>query len=277
MPQNGNTAEDVAPSQAVARDITFEAYRALPGLNSSLLKSMADSPLHFKYAETHPRADTDAMLLGRVTHTAVLEPNELLGRYAIWDGKQRSGAAWKAHVAEAEEAGIEVCRRKDIDKAIKIAQAVYGHPVASNILLSAGEAEGSIQWVDPVTEMLCKCRIDWSAATLTMDLKTTACVAHYAYQAKVFNLDYHLSAAHYSAGVEALTGNRLPFVHIAVEQDAPHDVGVFVLDDDVMDLGRELRWKLMRRVDMCRESGEWPGRSAELQTLQPPKWAHTQR
>lgn len=261
----------------IAQRLNFEAYVALPGLNWSLLKSMQESPLHFRYAAENPRADTDAMLLGRVTHTAVLEPAELLDRYAIWDGKSRAGNAWIAHCDAAEAAGLEVCRRRDIDQAIQIAQAVYNHPVASNLLLSPGEAEGSIQWVDKVTGMLCKCRTDWLSPVLQADLKTTQSVGYYQYAAQIINLGYHGQAAHYSAGVEALTGNRPPFLHIAVESNPPHDVAVFVFDDDVMDLGRELRHALMRRVELCRESGEWPGRSADLQTMSPPRWAHTKR
>lgn len=277
MPDQVSTAVELAEICPVSRDTTFDEYRDLDGLNSSLLKPMGDSPLHFIHAETNPRDDTDTMLLGRVTHTAVLEPNELLHRYAIWEGKARSGNAWKAHVAEAEEANVEVCRRKDIDQAIKIAQAVYDHPIASNILLSPGEAERSIQWVDPVMGMLCKARIDWWASNLIADLKTTKSAGYHQYAAQVINLGYHLSAAHYSAGVEAVTGKRLPFLHIAVEHEPPHDVGVFVLDNDVMDLGRELRWKLMRRVELCRESGEWPGRSPDLEPLAPPRWAMSKK
>src|SRR5512137_1961899 len=78
------------------RHETFPAYAALPGVNWSTLREMAKSPLHYQYRCTHPLEDTPQMRLGRIIHTAVLEPDALLHEVVTWEDGVRRGKVWDA-------------------------------------------------------------------------------------------------------------------------------------------------------------------------------------
>src|ERR1017187_1777537 len=61
----------------------FEEYLAVDALSGSSLMPMRRSPLTFVWNRDNPQAPTDAMKLGTVIHTAILEP-PLLGKIAVW-------------------------------------------------------------------------------------------------------------------------------------------------------------------------------------------------
>jgi exodeoxyribonuclease VIII len=70
-------------------------YRAAHGLNWSRLKVLDKSPLHYKHAIDHPRADTPALSLGRAFHAALLEPDRYAAEFRVWPGS-RAGRVWEA-------------------------------------------------------------------------------------------------------------------------------------------------------------------------------------
>ncbi len=66
--------------------MTFEEYKAVPGLSNSGMKDLAVSPTRFWYWHVRPdreeRPPTPEMIIGSALHCAVLEPAELEKRYA---------------------------------------------------------------------------------------------------------------------------------------------------------------------------------------------------
>ena len=85
-----------------AIQIPFDEYLLLEGVNSSALKSMADSPLAYRWTRDNPSPDSASKRLGRVGHVAILEPERYDSAVTVLDGpkpSKASGPEWDAFQA----------------------------------------------------------------------------------------------------------------------------------------------------------------------------------
>lgn len=249
----------------------FAIYSKLDAVNWSTLKEVRRSLLHYKHRLTAPKEDTKAMALGRATHTAVFEPHRFLLDYAIFEGKVRRGKEWD-ECCRANK-GKTILSPEQYQTCLDISKAVRAHPVAGPALTPPGEAEKVLTWMDERTELQCKARLDWWRVGLLCDLKTTTNIEERKLAAHVFDMGYHGQGAFYRAGLKANGLDCPPFTIIAVEVGAPHDVGVFEIDDDSMWQGETMVASLLDLVSAGRFSGVWPGRYPEKRTLSLPHWA----
>ena len=248
--------------------MTFEEYSKVQGVNWSTLKAMKKSPLHYKHAVEHPREDTTRLALGRATHTAILEPDRFLLEYACFKGPIRRGKKWdafkEAHATET------ILKQDEYALCLAMRDAVRGHLPAMKYLC-AGKSEAPIVWTDESTGLPCKGRVDWLCDAI-VDIKTTNDVDPQRFASLSARMLYYCQAAFYQEGVKRATGQTLPVVLLAVEKDPPHDVAVYVVDEDAIFAGWEVCAELLARVKQCRESGRWPGRYEEEQVLRLPAW-----
>jgi hypothetical protein len=236
--------------------MNFAEYAALPRVNWSTLKAAKRSPKHYQHRLAHPIDDTPRLGFGRAVHTAVLEPDRLALDYVVFFGERRAGKEWAAFCEQHPDQTI--LKRDEYESCLAVRDAVRAHPVAA-ALLRSGEAEQTILWTDTETGIECKARIDWLGAAGLVDLKTTADV-----DARLFGA----TAARLRAN-----GIDVPAKIIAVETEAPCDVAVFGIDDDVLYAGEVEVTTLLRRVAECRERDEWPGRYVGEEPLRLPAWA----
>jgi exodeoxyribonuclease VIII len=153
--------------------------------------------------------------------------------------------------------------------------AVRAHPVASK-LLSSGRAEQSLVWNDPLTGLGCKGRLDWisDAENRLCDLKTTANLDPPFFASRVARYLYHVQLAWYLDGLRESEGLEMSACIIAVESTPPHDVAVFLLDEDAIWAGHEMALGFLRTITQCMKTNEWPGRlETEERELELPAWA----
>lgn len=286
------TRDMTAPAQAppVARLIprtSYADYAAIDAVNWSTLKVMARSPRHYRHALANPRPPSPAMLLGTAAHLATLEADRWDDEVRIFDGAARRGKAWEAF--QAANPGRLLLNQAEADKAQAMAAAVRDHGPAAEYL-SAGEPEVGVVWTDDTTGLSCKARVDWlhvlrdSAGrigrVILVDLKTAREIGLREFSAQAARLGYFGQLAHYRAGIAAALGiapEMIEVVLVAVENDAPHDVAVFAVDDGVPDgglhYGETERRRLLKRLVECRDADEWPGQHPEVTPLCPPAWA----
>lgn len=250
----------------------MNTYQALEGVNWSTLKHLRDSGLKYQHALTHPRQDTEALALGRVTHTLVFEPEQFAAEYVIWEGGTRRGKEWEAFKAEHE--GMTIFKPEEIDQAVAMAEAVKRHPLVQPYL-DGGDFERAIQWTDPETGLPCKARPDWLQPhrRALVDLKTTRSIEGRYFGNAAARFGYHCQLGHYFNGVrEALGWEPQLVALIAVEKDAPHDVAVFrVLEADLY-AGQSEVAELLQKLRAYTDAQSWPGRYQEEQALQLPAW-----
>lgn len=237
-------------------------------LSASGAKVILKNPARYEWERRNPPPSKDAFDLGTIAHTLILGTGQEC--HVIDAEDWRSKAARDAR-DEARQSGKVPLLRKDYDAAKAMADAVRTHELAGKIL-SEGEPEKSLYWLDEPTGVTCRGRLDWWRNNAIVDVKTTRNGHPDDFERDAGNYGYHISAAHYVTGVETLTGARLPFVLIAVEKEPPHFVSVHQFDDDYLDLGARRMRHALELFAQCESSGVWPDYGNEIHTLHPPAW-----
>lgn len=281
----------------IVYDMTLEEYLDVDALSATGLKLLSRSPWH--YANRVDTDPTPAMLRGTLAHCAVLEPDAMAQRYVVtppdapryptkaqWTAKNPSPdsiAAMRWWTEWKEQSGDRhVITPDEFALVQQQLDAVMREPELA-ALLRAGHGEVSIFWIDEATGIYCKARPDWlptlagirrGSSITTLDLKTCADESPNAFGRAAARLRYDLQAAHYTAGIEAVTGCVVDrFVFGAVTSKPPVLAVPYVLTDEIRDQGRDERRELMERLAWCQRENQWPAYGAGIQLLDFPAWA----
>lgn len=252
----------------------YSKYSKLPGINATKLKRIIESPKALRHYLDTPFHETPSMRVGTAGHTAILEPERFLGDYVFFDGDKRR-KEWKEFKAAHE--GDRIIDRAEYDTALAMRKAVLDHPVAGDIMRMRGEAERAIQWTHARTGEQCKALIDWHVpGAMLVDVKTARSIEPTRFGNDSASLNYHVQFAWYSDGAFAAGLGDIPFKVITVANKAPHDVVVFDVPDDVLQVGRDLYEDALDLYLECKAADCWPGGYPEEQTLRLPYWAQPQ-
>jgi exodeoxyribonuclease VIII len=236
-------------------------YNLLPGVRSSDLKLMLTSPLAYQYHLVNGREETPAMRLGTATHCAILEPERFAETYRV----RSKGNRVLPGTLSADE----------YERLMAMQRAMMNHELARQYLNSIVAVEEPFQWVDEETGIELKCKPDCRFVDNGLgDVKTTKSADPRMFASDAAKYGYAFSAAMYWDGMTANGLEPSEFVLFAVESVPPHDVVIYRLDDDVLDLGRELYRTCLTRLAKCRESGRYPGRCETKMDLVLPQWAY---
>lgn len=252
--------------------LTYEQYAELEGVNWSRLRAIRKSALHFRYKLQHPQDDEAKHLrIGSVTHAYLLEPETVERRFVVWTGKVRNGKKWDEF--REEHAHQTILGPKEMEAGIGAAKAVLAHPIAGKLLVG-GLREASFTWNDRETGLKCKARVDHTNRYVT-EVKTTAQLAPRLFENSATRIGYHGQLAFYGDGLRenGIAIDPEPRI-ICVESEAPHDVVVFRIPAFVVEEGRDLYRRLLKKLARCIETNEWPGRAeAEELVFTMPMWA----
>ena len=245
----------------IYRDISSPEYHSGEGLGSSHLRELLRSPLHYITSVNTPSKETPAMKLGTAVHCAILEPERFEIEYIeapIIDRRTKDG---KALWSELEQSGRIVLSRDEYLKITQMAHAVRNHEIASK-LISGGVPEQSVYWNQQissldVSEILCKARPNYikqlKKGYVIADIKTTqdASISEFPKKA-YYQWLYHLQAAHYVRGFEAITGEKVvAFMYVAIESEPPYAISVFKAGDDYLNAGMKKTQELYEVYASC--------------------------
>lgn len=239
-------------------------------LSATACKTLLANPARFLYERDHGRPPKDIYDIGTLAHELILRGGD--DRLVVVDAYDwRGKAAQEAKRAAHAERKVPV-HRGDLLAATALARSVRRHSLASAIL-SEGQPEQSIYWLDEETGVTCRGRIDWLRDNAIVDVKTTTYggTDAGAFGRAAASFDYPLQAAHYQDGIEALTGRRLPFLFIVVEKEPPYFVRVHQLTDYDLEVGRE-RAREARHLFAEYESNGYPDVGADIETTPLPGW-----
>lgn len=258
-------------------DIPFSEYLLWDAVSNSKLSLAARSAAHFKQGfgdETTP-----ALRLGSLTHCGVLEPLQLGNRYVVEpnfagmpenvDKKgERSFSHSTTFVKDSRKAFAAANSRKTVvsqseyDKVVGIATSLHKEKKVRE-LMSFGDAEVSLVWIDEATGLNCKCRVDWLTVTTRraiVDLKT--CRDPLRFESSIAEYGYYRQMAFYRRGIKTLLGEIADAWLIAVETDAPYCSRTASVSEAALIFGDDEVSNLLELVAECKALDSWPGYSS---------------
>lgn len=259
----------------VKHKLSNEEYHAdREYLSKSWLDKLAISPAKLKSSLDEPDEQTLAMEIGSMTHAYILEHEEFEKRYAVqpkFDGRTTEGKAQKA-VWARQNIGKKPITEDYMEMLQCMKQSVFAHRNAGKLLSDNGEAELSVY--AELEGVKCKCRLDWLVMKgIIVDLKTTEDASKTGFSKSVWQYRYMVQHAFYMDICKAACLEITDFIFLAVEKSKPYQVALYKLDDESVNIGRDMYKKQLELYKSCVELDSWPSYGHEIETLSLPKWA----
>lgn len=259
-----------------------EVYHAFQAISSHGLMEMLRSPAHFQAKYLTKKAEdveTEAYRVGRICHSAILEPEIFKARAVVkpdLDYRTKAGKEALREWTELLKPDAIVLDEKDLDQILGMINAVQAHPLASRIL-QGGVPELSGYFQDATYQVPCKFRPDYLHEDgIVVELKTCKDASPTAFAKAIANFNYHLQAAFYVDGFSVVYNKprgSVPHVFIAIEKDPPYGIGVYSSVEAMLDKGRELYQRALEKYVWCLANNKWPGYSEEAVDITLPHWA----
>jgi exodeoxyribonuclease VIII len=259
----------------IKENLSFEEYCQMAGVNFSKLKTMERCPYFYKWASETERKDTDALRLGRLIHTLVLEPELVNAQFLCLPEIDRRTVKGREQYNElVSQNPDKVCIKQDeFNQAVSMATEVRSNSFVLDLLRGA-KTEVTSTWTDADTGMDCKARVDaYNTNGIVVDLKTTIDASPKGFARKLSAYGYDGQAAYYLKGLQENGVKAEHFVFIAVEKSPPYLVGLYRLSDEVIKLSSARNQSLLRRYAECKRTDNWPGYTVGIQEIGVPTYA----
>ena len=270
---------------------TYHRFRAASA--SGLRVIHAKTPAHLRQSWEDQDKPSLALVLGTLIHHVVLEPQTPLPRIALvpetyvipadskpakgslgpgetvpWNNRAKWCRDWRAL---QEAAGKLVMDAEDMATVRECAQAVEADDEAAELLRKCIHRESTLVW-ETEARTPCKARLDaWGEDALIVDVKTTTDASPDGFRRHAYDLGYHLQAAWYVDGLEALTNWKASFYFVAIEKDS-RLVTVHHATHDFLQRGREAYGRALAQFEEAWTSGVWPGYAPGIHDLDVPEW-----
>lgn len=241
-------------------------YDNIEAVRRSDLWELRKSPAHYIYRIEHPEEPTTALLFGTAAHKYLLEKDDFQNEYIVTpkvDRRTKAGKQeWKELTEKAEAENKTLITEEDFNVILEMDKAVRANPTAK-ALLSTGQHEVPITWMDAETRIMCKCRPDvlteFNGQKYIVDYKTTTSCEGNSFEWSCRKYGYKLQAGMYTEGVFATTLDEYRFAFVAQEKTPPYAVRVYFCDPGFVEEGTALMHDLLSLYKKCSTSGNWPG------------------
>lgn len=254
---------------------SFDDYCKEAAVNYSKLKTMERCPYFYKWAAQHERKDTDALRLGRLIHTLVLEPDLVNEQFLMLPEIDRRTVKGREQYNElvSQNPDKQCIKQDDFNTAVAMATEVRANSFVLDLLRGAS-TELTVTWKDADTGIDCKARVDaYNDKGIVIDLKTTIDASPKGFARKLSAYGYDGQAAYYLKGLQENGAPAKHFVFIAVEKSPPYLVGLYRLSDEVIKLSTAKNQTLLRRYAECVRTDNWPGYTQGIQEIGVPQYA----
>ena len=245
-------------------EMANDIYHSSEGLSRSALMEFKRSPYHYWYKylnpEALPKEPTDAMILGNLIHTMVLEPDKFQEEFVMkqkFDRRTNIGKEGYGKYMMSLRGRIEITEQ-DLVIANAINKSIEEHDVASK-LLQGCDIEKSIYFTHEPTGIQCKARPDAWINGLVIDLKSSKDASYRAFQGAAYAGGYFLQAGMIYCALRSIDVELKTFITLAAEKVPPYALGIYALDKEAIDFGVNQFDHLMESFDRCVQSNNWPG------------------
>ncbi len=260
------------PKQLVSEPADTYHAKAKEHLSSHALADFRKCPRLFRRKRLGliPDRDSSAYMLGRASHTLVLEGRKRFeAEFAVGGPiNEKTGLPYgdktKAFAEWAAEQGKPVISESDAALIEQMAISVKKHDVASE-LLSDGVAEAVLRC--EMEGHQCQGRFDWlNPRDGIVDFKT--CRDIDSFERDAIEYGYIHQMAFYRALLFLGTDCFLPVHLIAAEKKEPYRVGVWKIDEYAMHCATMDNFHAMHELERCERNDTWPTRFETARTLQ---------
>lgn len=261
--------------------LTSDQYHSIKeAIGSSSLKVIvSESPREYKHQLSAPQESKSAFDLGHAMHSVVLEQSTNTFKCGP-EVSSKSTNVWKDAKKEAEAEGKLLLDPDQYATVLRGFDAFCEHPTAHKLVSQCQKIEASGFYEDEKTGLWLKFRPDGYCANDTLgdyifDYKTTRSLSKRDCDNAILNYGYHISAAHYIAGIKALTGRAIKDYYLCFQKSSGSmDVRIIRLSDSDLMLGMEIREKALEMIAECTLKEYWPGVSDVIESSDIPGWAH---
>jgi hypothetical protein len=264
-------------------DLTDEEYfagaLARTSLSSTGVRELLVAPAKFRWNQLHPRPPKRAFDVGHGFHSVALGKG---GEVVLFPGTGKNPEAWqkeddKTAVAAMRAEGKVPLRPADWIVVHDMTAALRSHPHAPK-LLTGGEAEKTLVWVDDATGVLCRAKADWLRPDGIVDCKSCDKADDGSLTKSVWNFGYYVQAAFYLRGFRACFPGVEPFfAFISTEKDAPYLTQVFQLSDRALAYGDRKCAEALEIYRDCLAADVWPGYPTnDITEIDLPGWVRTE-
>lgn len=255
-------------------DLPEADYHADPVPGGSLSSSgarklLSTCPARFDYERRNPPPSTDEFDLGKAFHAAALGVG---AETVVVDAKDwRTNAAKEAKAAAYADGKVPLLAHQAKQVAAMV-DAVHRDPLA-DALLSKGDAEQSLFWIDERTGIWRRSRLDLIRPDVIVDVKTCESATEEHIRKAIARYGYHGQADFYLDGAHTLGLGDLPFLFVFVEKAPPYLTHVVQLGADELAAGRRLNNRAVDLFAECQQAGRWPGYADDITTISLPPYA----
>ena len=251
-------------------NLSFDEYLAIDAVNSSSLKNMIVSPRNYIRMKNLDKK-TRSMDIGRIFHGMILEPG--VSKIKCYDGIRR-GKKWDSYKEENEGDTIIIASEKRSTDEMR--ESFYENADAQKwIDLDNGDAEITIIFIEQLTGILCKARIDFldKACRFFTDLKTAKDVDTHGFQRQFTSLHYYFQFAFYQMALNSVFGLWPDAKCVVVQNGEPFDTVCYNVSPLALTEGKKLVLECLEKLKECKESNTWPGICNETIELDLAAWA----
>ena len=266
------------PQVGIYRGVSDEAYFSAKAVNHSTLKTIEQSPAHYKIALKKGGRDSDAKRLGALAHMMLFQPGRVETATIGPPINARTGnpygsdtKAWDEYVAQ--HPGKLIVSQEEVQDATRAVQAIREHPEMSVIMCNAVENELVLVWEE--CDLMFKAKVDALATPIMGDLKTTKNADERAFARSIVDLWYHTQGALYLRGARCLGIDVEHFVIGALENETYLPV-CYELDEHFLLIANTKIQEWIDKLRKCTETNHWPAYPTGVNSISPPHWLMSQ-
>jgi hypothetical protein len=234
------------------------------------------SPLHAKHArENRGDSSTDAdigtcahsiLLEGHQDGVAVINPADYPSqKNTIPDGWTNNAIRAARDAAYASgKTPILKARMAEVLAMVDAALEFVGRSELAGIF-QRGRPELTMVWRED--KLRCRARPDWlqDDHAWILDYKTgSGSVNPFMWKQHMLRMGYHVKAAFYQRGLEAITGTNAQFVFLAQETEAPYACALHGMEPSLQAYADEQASIAIERWRDCISRNSWPGHPASI-------------
>lgn len=260
-------------------DFDERDYHAHEALSSTGARKLLPpgTPARFHYERQHPKAPTEAMILGKAAHRLTLGAGARIEVADYPDFRTKEAREWRDGVLAADSvpllADSDKWRRVQGMKAALDADPIYRRLFDPD----RGRPEVSLFWLEG--DVPCRARFDFlpdpidGRRLVIPDYKSTSKLAHpLEFARSAAEYGYPMQDDFYRRGARALIDQDPAFVFVVQETEPPYLVSFVQVRPDDQRLAEARNDLALSIFAACTAADQWPGYGSEVHQLDMPAW-----